>query len=191
MADAPNADWSLDQARDWLRRHARLLLDDRLRGKVDPSDVVQETLLKAYQHQGQLRGQTEAERRAWLRKILVNTLADTVRRFLQGHKRNVGLEQSLEDAVRQSSAQLEKWLADGGAGPEAEAEQQERLVWLATELAALPDEQRQAVQLRHLHGLAVDEVARRMGRSTASVAGLLRRGLATLRARAAGGERGA
>src|SRR5262245_30898221 len=141
MADTPDAEGSLEQARDWLRRHARLLLDDRLRGKVDPSDIVQETLLKAHQHQAQLRGQTEGERRAWLRQILANTLADLVRRFLQGQKRNVGLEQSLEEAVQQSSARLEQWLADGGAGPEAEAEQQERLVWLAAELAALPDEQ--------------------------------------------------
>jgi RNA polymerase sigma-70 factor (ECF subfamily) len=95
--DAPSSEWSHEQVRAWLLYHARLLLDDRLRGKVDPSDVVQKTLLKALEHQMQLRGQSEAKRRAGLRTILANTSADLVRRYLQGRKRNVGREQSLED----------------------------------------------------------------------------------------------
>jgi RNA polymerase sigma-70 factor (ECF subfamily) len=183
--DAASGGWSQEQVRAWLRYHARLLLDDRLRGKVDPSDVVQETLLKAVEHQAQLRGQSEAQRRAWLRKILANTLADLVRRYLQGRKRNVGREQSLDDALQQSSARLEGWLADGAAAPEEQAEQDERLLWLAEQLATLPEDHRQAVQLKHLHGCSVDEIARHLGRSTASVAGLLRRALETLRQRAA------
>lgn len=189
MTDDPSPSWSLEQVRDWLRRHARLLLDDRLRGKVDASDVVQEALLKAFAHREQLRGQTEAEQQAWLRQILANTLADLVRRFLQSRKRNVGMEQSLDDAVRQSSERLAVWLVDGSA-PEEQAERQERLVWLAEGLAALPDDQRQAVQLKHLHGWPVDAIARHMNRSLASVAGLLRRGLEALRARAAEIDRG-
>src|SRR5262249_21295072 len=143
--------------------------------------------LKAHQHQGDFRGDTEAERVAWLRQILTNTLADAVRRFLQGEGRNVGREQGLDDAVRQSSARLEGWLADDQSSPDERAARHEELRRLAAGLAALPDEQRQAVELRHLHGLAVGEVARRLGRSRASVAGLLRRGLADLR-RALGAE---
>jgi len=186
MTDDPlDPAWSVEQVRDWLCCQARLLLDGRLRGKVDPSDVVQESLLKAFQNLEQLRGSSEGERRAWLRKILANTLADLVRQFLQSRKRNVGMEQSLHDAMQQSSIQLESGLSDGGPAPEATAEQQEQLLWLADGLAALPEEQRRAVQLKHLHGLAVDEIAREMNRSTASVAGLLRRGLETLRQRAA------
>jgi RNA polymerase sigma-70 factor (ECF subfamily) len=171
--------------RDWLRWQAGVLLDDRLRGKVDVSDVVQDTLLKACQHRDQLRGQSEGEKRAWLRRILANTLTDLVRCYPQGRKRNVGREQSLDEALRRSSVRLADGLADSSVGPEHKAEQQERLLWLAAGLAGLPEEQRQAVQLRHLHGCAVDEIARQMNRSIASVAGLLRRGLDTLRQRAA------
>jgi RNA polymerase sigma-70 factor (ECF subfamily) len=147
--------------------------------------VVQETLLKAFRGREQRRGHSEAEQRAWLRQILANTLADLVRRFLHGRKRNVALEQSLEDAVRQSSHRLEGWLADDRAASEDQAEQHERLVWLAEGLAALSDDQRQAVQLRHLHGWPVDAIAQHMGRGPAAVAGQLRRGLEALRARAA------
>jgi RNA polymerase sigma-70 factor (ECF subfamily) len=104
-----------------------------------------------------------------------------VRRFLQSEQRNVGREQSLEHAMHASSARLEAWLSDGQPSPGERAERHEELVRLAAGLAALPEEQRQVVELRHLHGLGVVEVARHLGRSRASVAGLLRRGLATLR----------
>jgi RNA polymerase sigma-70 factor (ECF subfamily) len=181
--DVATPDASLEQVRAWLHRRAAELLDGRLRGKVDPSDVVQDTLLKAFQHGEQLRGQTQEERQAWLRRILANTLADTVRRFLAGQKRDVGREQSLDEAVRQSSEHLQVWLADGRTPPEDQAAQNERLLGLAEALAELPDDQREAVSLKHLHGFSVGEVARQMGKTTAAVAGLLRRGLESLRQR--------
>jgi RNA polymerase sigma-70 factor (ECF subfamily) len=181
MPDAP--DDTMENIRAWLRRCAAVLLDHRLRGKVDPSDIVHDALLKAVRHQDQLRGQSEPERRAWLRRILANTLADLVRRYVQGRKRNVGREQSLHDALVQSSAQLEEWLADSGASPSGIAENNERLLWLAEGLAELPDDQRRAVQLRHLEQMSVREVAQEMDRTPTAVAGLLRRGLEALRAR--------
>src|SRR4029450_7976919 len=104
--DAAEAGWSREPFREWLRLNARLLLDARLRGKVDASDVVQDTLLKAYQAQTQFLGQTDAERAAWLRKILANTLADLVRHYLQGQKHNVGREQSLEAAGDDGAGRL-------------------------------------------------------------------------------------
>lgn len=181
--DLAGPDGSPEDVRAWLRRHAAVLLDVRLRGKVDPSDLVQDALLKAHERRDQLRGRTEAERRAWLRAILANTLADLVRRFLQSRKRNVGREQSLDEAVRQSSARLEAWLADGRPPPEAEAERHERLLWLAEGLAGLPEEQQQAIRLKHVHGLSVTEIGLEMGKTPAAVAGLLRRGLEALRQR--------
>jgi RNA polymerase sigma-70 factor (ECF subfamily) len=181
--DAAPPDHLFEQVRAWLGRQAAVLLDDRLRGKVDPSDIVQDTLLKAFEKREQLRGRTEAERRASLRKILANTLVDVVRQFLVGRKRNIGLERSLEDALQQSSEHLRLRLADGQAVPDQETENQERLLWLAEGLSQLPGDQRQAVRLKHLHGLSVGAIAREMGKSPAAVAGLLRRGLEGLRQR--------
>jgi RNA polymerase sigma-70 factor (ECF subfamily) len=181
----------LERFRDYLCLLARLHLDERLRGKVDPSDVVQEVLLKAHRHQDGFRGQTEAERTAWLRQILTTTLADAVRRFLRAQGRDVAREQPLDERAANSSARLEAWLADGQSSPSERAERHEELLRLAAGLAALPDEQRQAVELRHLQGLSVGEVARCLGRTRAAAAGLLRRGLAALRqALDPGGEEG-
>jgi RNA polymerase sigma-70 factor (ECF subfamily) len=185
--DLAGTEASLEQVRAWLRRRAGFLLDERLRGKVDPSDVVQDTLLKAFEHREQFRGQTPAEHEAWLRRILANALADAVRRFRAGQKRDVGREQSLDDAVRQSSEHVQACLADGRTPPDEEAARNERLLWLAEGLADLPEDQREALRLRHFYGLSVGETARRMGRTAAAVAGLLRRGLKALRLRPGGG----
>jgi RNA polymerase sigma-70 factor, ECF subfamily len=99
-SQAPGAqDRLLESYRNDLRLLARTGIDASLRGKADPSDLVQETLLKAHQHFDQFHGQTEAELIAWLRRILARNLADLVRRFKVAGGRSVAREQSVVDAV--------------------------------------------------------------------------------------------
>ena len=172
---------SLEAYRDYLRLLAGVQLDPRLRGKLDPSDVVQQTLARAHAKAEQFRGTTEAERAAWLRQILANQLAAAVRRHLAAGKRDAGRERSLHAAVEDSSARLEALLAAEQTSPSDRAVRHEELRRLAEALAALPEDQRQAVELHHLRGLPVEEVARELGRSESAVGGLLRRGLKRLR----------
>ena len=168
----------LEHYREYLRLLARLQVDPRLRGQLDPSDIVQQTLLKAHERLDQFRGRTDDELRAWLRAILARTLVDAVRKF---GRRKGDRAQSLEAALEQSSAKLEVLLASEESSPSQGALRAERLIELAEALARLPEDQRTAVELRYLSGLAVPDVAEQMGRSTVSVTGLLYRGMKALR----------
>jgi RNA polymerase sigma-70 factor (ECF subfamily) len=52
---------------------------------------------------------------------------------------------------------------------------------LAQAVEALPEDQRLAVQMRHLDGASVAAIAEAMDKTPAAVAGLLRRGMQALR----------
>jgi RNA polymerase sigma-70 factor (ECF subfamily) len=161
---------------------ARLQLGRRLRGKLDPSDLVQLTLLRAYQSLDQIQGAGECERAAWLRKVFATTTADAVRHYSRG-KRDVGLERSLLSSLDETSTRLEAWLTADQSSPSQHALRHEQLVLLAEALATIPEDQRRAVELHHLEGCSVADVGTQLGRSKAAVAGLLRRGLRGLRQR--------
>jgi RNA polymerase sigma-70 factor (ECF subfamily) len=173
---------TLERFREYLRLLARLQLDPRLRGKLDPSDVVQQTLLEAYEKRGQFRGSSEAEWLAWLRQALAHNLADALRAFGQA-KRDVGRERSLEAAVEASSCRLAAFLAAEQSSPSQQAQRHERAVRLAEALAALPDDNREALVLHYCEDWALADIGAHLGRTPAAVAGLLKRGLKQLRGR--------
>jgi RNA polymerase sigma-70 factor (ECF subfamily) len=176
----------LERYRDYLRLLAGLQLRTPLRGKLDPSDLVQQTLLRAHQARDQFRGRSPAEQAVWLRQILARTLADAVRDFGRA-RRDLARERSLEKALADSSSRLEAWLVAAGLAPAEQAERNEQVLHLAEALADLPEPQHQAVLLRYYEGLALEEIGRRLGRTRAGVASLLRRGLDRVRERLGSG----
>jgi RNA polymerase sigma-70 factor (ECF subfamily) len=159
-------------------------LDDRLRVRVSPSDVVQETFFEAHRDFHQFRGQSTGEFVAWLRKILVNNLLRVVEQHLLAEKRDVRREVSLEQLGRrleQSTARLESLLAEPGDSPSGYAQRNEQEIMLADALAELPGDYREVILLRHVEGLPFEEVARRMDRTSGAVRMLWLRALERLR----------
>jgi RNA polymerase sigma-70 factor (ECF subfamily) len=158
----------------YVRLLAQLELDPRLRGKLDPADAVQQTMLKALQKWDQFRGRTDAELIAWLRTILAHHVSDTLRKLSN---------QSVErhNPLDYSHAHMSLWMVADQSTPSQKAIRKEQWNRLDEALRQLPDDQRTALELRHLRGISVPDICEQMGRSSAAVAGLLRRGLKTLR----------
>ncbi len=173
-------EWPLASCRDYLRILARLQMRAQLRVKVDASDIVQQTILQAHARRDQFRGKTEAEWLGWLRAILANVLGSVAREF-ETAARQVSREVSLETELERSSARLEGILAQEQTSPSGVVVHAEELFRLAQALIALPTDQRAAVELHHLKGLTVAEVAIELGRTRPAVVGLLFRGLKRLR----------
>ena len=174
----------LERFRSYLDLLARLEIAPRLRDKVDLSGVVQQTLLEA--HQGLLEHppskRTSAAVAGWLRSILSHNLADVLRK-LTASKRDFRREWSLESAIDQSASRVEQFLAADKSSPSGQAIRHEELLKMAEALAELPDGQRRAIELHHLQGRPLTEIARELGTTKSAVAGLLHRGLKSLRKR--------
>lgn len=189
MNATPGPTFEVEQYRDYLRLLTRLQLNPRLQSKVDESDVVQQAILEAHKCRQQFRGKTEADRLAWLRKILANALAGIGRHFSTG-ARNIQKEHSLDAALDLSSSRLKCVLAIDQTSPSGRAVRDEEMVKLAQALNQLTEDQRRVVELHHLQGFSVTDVAELIGRTRPAVAGLLFRGLTRLRELMADDNRG-
>ena len=178
----PDPEPILEPYRKYLRVLAGLHLDRRLRGKLDPSDVVQQTLARAYPALDALRLHEPAVLAAWLRKILARTLADSVKHY-ERDRRDVGLERSLGADLDRSASGFAAWLAADQTSPSGLVERNEELLRMVGALAELPDLMREVVVLKHCQGLTLRAIAGRTGKTVPAVASLLRRGLEALRIR--------
>jgi RNA polymerase sigma-70 factor (ECF subfamily) len=171
----------LELYRHYLALLARMQIGRRLQGKVDASDLVQETFLKAHRGFAQFRGSSEGELVSWLRQILAANLANLVHRHYGRQRRDVKLERDLAAEMDASSRVLDLGLVAQGSSPSQQAARREQAVLLADALERLPADYREVLILRHLEGLTFPAVAQRMGRTLGSVEKLWIRALARLR----------
>jgi RNA polymerase sigma-70 factor (ECF subfamily) len=154
----------LEGYRHYLRLLAHAGLGRQLRPRLDPSDLVQETLLEANRDFQQFYGKTSGEVGAWLRQILARNLADQVKRH-QSQKRDVGREEPLARLLDDSPQAL----AAPNSTPSAQAVRHEQADRLNLALADLPPDYREVVMLRHVQGQAFETIAAQMGRSPGAV----------------------
>ncbi len=164
----------------YLRMLARTQMRKAYQGRVGASDMVQQAMLQAVQGLDGFRGTTEAEFRGWLRQILARHLCH-LDRDLHRDKRDIRREQSIERKLAQSSLRLEGLLAGDGPSPSQNVAIGEDILKVAQAVERLPETQRDAVRLHYLEGLKLSEVAAKLDKSTGAVAGLLHRGMKTLR----------
>lgn len=165
----------LDEYRETLRLRADAKLGGRIEKRVDRSDVVQRTFLNACRAFDAFRGAEVAEFAGWLERIFENTIAAVYREHAGARKRTVDQEESAvgDEVIPNAPA--------GESTPSRKAMKRERNEQLERALSQLPDSQREAVRLRHFEGRPLAEIAIALGKTPTAAAGLIKRGMTSLR----------
>ena len=171
----------LELYRPYLKLLARLHRDQLEHANLDESDLVQETFLYAFSDFCHFRGATEKEFVSWLRTILATTRARLARKVLGTKKRDVRLEQRLQQEIDQSSQDLAMFVVDQGSSPSQKAARREYSVVLANAITRLKGDYREVIILHGLERLSIPDVAQRMGRTEGSTWKLWARALVNLR----------
>ncbi len=178
--DAQARDRLFAKCRNYLVVVARAEAGSWLRAKVDPSDIVQQTLLDAHRGLGDFRGSTEAEWLGWLRRILSHNAADYVRHYIGTEKRDAGREVAWGHAGSEPRLGVAPEPAAPDATPSQLMARREPRTPGGRRDSQLPDDYREVIVLRNLERLPFDEVAQRMGRSRPAVQMLWLRAIRTV-----------
>lgn len=144
----------------YLRAVANGELDAALRSRLDPGDVVQDTLMKAWRKFPHFRGQTEADLLAWLRQILRRNLANERRRHVRSAMRSTRREVSLAATV---SVQRPDDADSEVEAPGTQAQARERHEALEGALQRLPEHYRQVLRLHTQEGLTFAQAGHSLG----------------------------
>jgi RNA polymerase sigma-70 factor (ECF subfamily) len=147
----------------FLRLTARRALAHAPRPKFGESDLIQDTLTRAYERLEQFTGSGEVQFQAWLHVILNHTAANLARRFGGTAKRDYRLEVALPGGA------LGDLLPSQRTGPLQKALNNEKQARVERALAALPEGDRELVRLRSQMGLSFAGIADYQGRTVDAV----------------------
>jgi len=161
--------------RPFVKIHAQRQMSAALRRQVDPSDVVQITLLDIYRGFHRFRGNSELQFEAWLKPMLRRNILDSCDLIQSG----IFPKALFDDPVSAILGCSEAMANDCSAS--SKAMRGEAAICLARAMERLTEPQREAVRLRHIEGWPLARIAERLGRSEQATAGLVKRGIKTLR----------
>jgi RNA polymerase sigma-70 factor (ECF subfamily) len=152
----------LEGCRQYLLLVANEELPSVLRPKVAASDIVQDTFVKAHEHFAQFRGGTPDELFAWLRRILLNDLANCTRHYFETGKCQLSREVPLANTP---PANVQNGIASEADSPRTKLLAQEKADALDRALEQLPENYRDVILWRTRDGLPFEEIGRRLDRS--------------------------
>lgn len=147
--------------------------------QLSAEDIVQQTVEEICRDYAQFNGKTEVQFDAWIGRIHRNNIVDAIRwnvSHAEKHIESLGYDDQFTS--------LTWWEPLGReSSPSQVVLSGERARRIAEILNSLPKAQGEAVRLRHLEGLSITEISERLKSTPSAVAGLLKRGLKTLRYR--------
>jgi RNA polymerase sigma-70 factor (ECF subfamily) len=153
-------------------------MDQRLVSRVDPSDVVQETMVEASRRLPEYLRRRPIPFYPWLRQLAWNRLVDLYRLHIKGAKRAVDREAGLATALSDESViGLAKRLAASGTTPSQNMLRGELRQRVRAALAELPEHYRDVLVMRHLEQLSIKEISAVAGITEGTVKSRLFRGM--------------
>ena len=180
MADSVEFEAEIQKFRPYLLVLARGQIPNWLQGRIEASDIVQDTLLEAFRKQTDFRGSNVQTLAGWLRSLLSFNMIDAVRRH-QRQSRDVAREIRAPRSIEESALGLEGLLIADQSTPSHHFATEQRAIQLAIAIEALPESQRDAILMRYSQSMSLAEIGATMKKTNVAIAGLLKRGLANLR----------
>lgn len=160
----------LERHRQRLSQMVQVRLDPRLRRRIDPSDVVQETLVAASQKMSNYLANQPLPFYPWLRQIAWEKLVHLHDRHLRAAKRSVAREQFHRPELSDESAmELAQRFIGDASSPSAAAVRQELQQRVRQALDDLADADREMLLFRYLEQMPSKEIAAIMGINEAAV----------------------
>jgi RNA polymerase sigma-70 factor (ECF subfamily) len=176
--DAVAIDDLMQAHRERLKQMVCLRMDPRLVARVDPSDVIQETLTKATQNLPQYLEDQPIPFYPWLRRIAWQQLMYVHRQHLDAEKRTVRREQRRAWCISDnSSMHMANMLAGGLSTPSAILSKQETCQRVREALEQLEETDREVLLQRYVEQSSVQEIAAVLESSEAAIYKRLARAL--------------
>jgi RNA polymerase sigma-70 factor (ECF subfamily) len=160
-----------DRYGDRLHALVRLRLGARLRRHLDARDIVQNTMMKAFQAFDRFDGEASASFMAWLGRIAENEIRDQAD-FYQREKRRRDVETSLEGKLGLLNAEVTSAVS--------RLYVREQMVRIERAFESLSEAQREVILLRNFEELSFEEVGQRLQRSADASRKLYGRAMASL-----------
>ena len=145
--------------RDKLRRMVEFRMSPRLRGRVDASDVIQDTLIEAARVIKNSAQNDDLPVHVWLRRLANQKLIQAHRKHLGAACRTAEREQTGQAAGMASSYSIARYLVGNFTSPSNAAIRDEKRHLLELALEQMDPLDREVLTLRHFEQLSGPEAA--------------------------------
>jgi RNA polymerase sigma-70 factor (ECF subfamily) len=165
QGDAGSWELLVAESQQRLRRLVAFRLDPRLQGRIDPSDVLQDVYLEAWQDLRSYLSEPAMPFLLWLRGIAGNKLRELHRHHLGTQMRDPRREISIRPGTlaETTTTALAAGLLDNLTRASEEAIRMELKVRLQDALNAMDSLDREVLALRHFEQLSPAETAQVLG----------------------------
>ena len=162
----------------YLRHVVGIRMDDALRIRVDPSDIVQDAHVEALRRVSDYVNDPKLPVRLWLRQIAIDRIGMAYRKHIGAEKRSVRREFTLPE---QSSMGIAEQLVAGLSSPSMHVARHEVAAKVREAVAKLDDLDREIILLQAFEGLNSTESAQVLGIESATARKRFGRALLRLR----------